>query len=277
VSVYIDLPGDPEPPDGADFGIKIAFLKNTGSPRRVFDAASLLIAGFEQLDETVTPSVDSKIESVLLLEDIEAGSITIWLKNILKAIPDEGLKDLEWKKAVGTYLVKAKYVALRWLDSGSEEQPPALANLTRELQALAVQTDVRYLPDYPPPSEGRLVSALGTIQDGKRQLIPGDRLVIETEDKVYEVDISRDWSPSTAADEGVETETSSYGEMILTIRKPDMIGNTQWQFKHGKQNISAPIYDNEWLRKYHERKLDIRPGDALRCRIKFVYAYEKKR
>ena len=162
------------------------------------------------------------------------------------------------------------------LDSGSEEQPPALANLTRELQALAVQTDVRYLPDYPPPSEGRLVSALGTIQDGKRQLIPGDRLVIETEDKVYEVDIGRDWSPSTAADEGVETETSSYGEMILTIRKPDTIGNTQWQFKHGKQNISAPIYDNEWLRKYHERKLDIRPGDALRCRIKFVYAYDKK-
>ena len=245
-------------------------MQNTGSPRRVFDSASLLIAGFEQLDDNVTPSVDSKIESVLLLEDIEAGSITIWLKNILKAIPDEGLKDLEWKKAVGTYLLKAKYVALRWLDSGSEEQPPALANLTRELQALAVQTDVRYLPDYPPPSEGRLVSALGTIQDGKRQLIPGDRLVIETEDKVYEVYISRDWSPSTAADEGVETETSSYGEMILTIRKPDTIGNTQWQFKHGKQNISAPIYDNEWLRKYHERKLDIRPGDALRCRIKFV-------
>jgi hypothetical protein len=114
--VYIDLSGDPEPPDGADFGIKIAFLKNTGNPRRVFDAASLLIAGFEQLDETITISVDSKIESVLLLEDIEAGSITIWLKNILKAIPDEGLKDLEWKKAVGTYLVKAKYVALQWLD-----------------------------------------------------------------------------------------------------------------------------------------------------------------
>ena len=94
-----------------------------------------MIAGFEQLDETVTPSVDSKIESVLLLEDIEAGSITIWLKNILKAIPDEGLKDLEWKKAVGTYLLKAKYVALRF-DSGSEEQPPALANLTRELQGV---------------------------------------------------------------------------------------------------------------------------------------------
>jgi hypothetical protein len=79
------------------------------------------------------------------------------------------------------------------------------------------------------------VSALGTIQDGKRQLIPGNRLVIETEDKVYEVDISRDWSPSTA---------SSYEEMILTIRKPDMIGNTQRQFEHGKQNISVPIYDN---------------------------------
>ena len=65
-----------------------------------------------------------------------------------------------------------------------------------------------------------------------------------------------------------------FGEMILTVRKPDMIGNTMWQFRHGKTNVIAPIKEEDWLTRYHSREIDIRPGDALRCWVRFNYIYD---
>src|SRR6266404_1283973 len=147
-SLHVTVSGDPPmPPPDADFGIKIDFKKGEGNPRRVFDAASLLIEGFERFDSTVIESIDNTIEPVLVLEDIEAGSIRIWLKNVLTAADDDALKKLDWKPQVGKYLVRAKYVVLRWLDSGDQSSPPQLRTLADELRQIARETDVRHLPD----------------------------------------------------------------------------------------------------------------------------------
>ncbi len=46
-----------------------------------------------------------------------------------------------------------------------------------------------------------------------------------------------------------------------------------WQFKHGAVNVNAPILDTSWIESYRNREIDIRPGDALRCYVKFTYLY----
>ncbi len=262
------------PPPDADFSVTIDFKKGEGNPRRVFDAASLLIAGFEQIDDLAIDTIDTRIEPLLVLEDVEAGSIKVWLKNVLTAADDQAIKELDWKPAVGKYLVRAKYVAVKWLDSGSDENPPAITDLAQELRQIASETDVRHLPDYPPIHEGRLLTALDRLQDAKKQLIRGDKLTIETDDQKYEVDLARTWSPTASIAPDAARETHSHGELILTVRKPDMIGKTQWQFRHGKNNVSAPITDHDWLHEYRERKIDLRPGDALRCMVRFAYDYD---
>jgi hypothetical protein len=45
------LSEQPMPPDDSDFGLKIDFRKGQGDPRRIFDAASVLIDAFEILDD----------------------------------------------------------------------------------------------------------------------------------------------------------------------------------------------------------------------------------
>src|SRR5688500_2924605 len=90
----------PMPPDDSDFGLKIEFQKGVGDPRRIFDAASALIDGFEILDDALVGSIDSKIETVMVLEDVQASSLKIWLKTLLECVDDDALKDLEWKKQI---------------------------------------------------------------------------------------------------------------------------------------------------------------------------------
>jgi hypothetical protein len=184
VTLYLKLSGEPAmPPPDADFSFRIVFEKGHGDPRRIFDAASQLIDGFEELDGAVTGSVDAKIRASMVLEDIEAGSIRVWLSSILKKIDDQGLRDGEYKKAIGPALVEAKYAAIGYLDKNQDDAAKGADELREQLRQLAARSDIRLLGDYAPTHEAKLVAALDSIQDAKRSLGPKDRLLLEAHRK----------------------------------------------------------------------------------------------
>ncbi len=84
-----------------DFCLEIDFERGTESPERIFRAMSDLIETFQSLDADLVTSIDVRIEPILLLEDIESGSIKTWLKTQLETLDDEALKDLDWRKIIG--------------------------------------------------------------------------------------------------------------------------------------------------------------------------------
>ena len=275
MNYHLRIMGEPPlPPKDADFSFTIDFVKGAGNPRRVFDAASALIDAFEVLDSALIASVDVKISPVMVLEDVEAGSLRTWLKSVLSRIDDEALKTLEWKPIVGRYLVKAKYLVLEFCDNA--EGTSSITDLREGLRRLAQETDVRQLPDYAPIHEGRLISAMDRVQSAKRELDRGDKLTIESNGNTYEVNLASDWEPSETIKPADTKETTSPGEIILTVRKPDFIKDTMWQFSHGKNTLSALIKDEEWLIRFHQRRIPLFPGDALRCRVLFTYIYDDK-
>ena len=277
MNYYLRLMGElPMPPADADFSLKIDFKKGEGNPRRVFDAASAIIDAFEVLDKALIDSIDTEIEPIMVLEDLDAGSLRVFLRNVLKRIDDGALKTLEWKPIVGKYLVRSKYLVLEFLDESRPEHRPTLGSLKDGLQRLAQETDVRQLPDYPPIHEGRLVAALDKVQNAKGELDRDDKLTIESEGRIYEVNLASQWEPSESIVPSDTKSTTSHGELILTIRKPDFIKDTMWQFTLGKNTISAPIHDAAWLGQFHSRVIHIAPGDALRCVVTFTYIYDDK-
>jgi hypothetical protein len=207
----------------------------------------------------------------MVLEDVEASSLKAFFKNILQRVDDEGLKTADWKLLVGHYLVKAKYIALEWCD---KDGPSSLEDLRGALVRLAQETDVRQLPDYAPVSEGKLLVAMDRIQRAKGELDAGDHLTIESDDRIYEVDLGKQWEVPKIQPEQVGRETENKGEIILTIRKPDFIRDTMWQFTFGGIPVFARILDAGWLEQFHRRQVPLIPGDSLRCAVTFTYEYE---
>ncbi len=280
MSLYFRLSGEPPmPPPDADFSFQIIFEKGQGDPRRVFDAASELIDGFEELDEAIVGSIDSKISPLMVLEDIEGGSIRVWLSSVFKKIDDKALTEGEYKKAIGPALVEAKYAAIAFLDKDKGTAAKDANQLRETLRGLAARTDVRRLGDYAPIHEAKLVAALDSFQDAKRLLGPKDKLLLEAPShKSYEVDLTQTWNPAEVVPvEEKTTEKVSRGEIILTIRKPDMTGESKWLFTRGKYPVSAKISDREWLDKFHARKVPgFHSGDAMRCTVKFTYIFDEK-
>lgn len=261
----------------SDIEIKIDFREDGTSSARVFEIAADLIRAFEDLDSVLITSVDSSMSTSLVLEDVQKSSLKIFLRNVLKQLDDDALKTLDWKPLVGQYLVRGKYIALKWLDRDVQEGEPAgVEDLTEEIRKLAEQTDVRHLPDYPAINPARIAQSLDEIQRAKAKLKPGEALTITLEKHDYQVNLNRTWLPSEHLQD-VESaqELSNTIDMVLVIRKPDLLGKSQWQFKHGKRAFSAPITDKSWLEEFHSGAHPLSPGDALRVRVKHTSKYDE--
>lgn len=141
----------PMPPPNADFSFRISFKKGQGNPRRIFDAAGDLIDGFALLDEAIAGSVDVKLQPLMVLEDIKAGSIRVFLSSLLKKINDEGLRQGEIKKAIGPALVDAKYAVIGWLDKDQDRQRAARSNcakLSARWRRQAIYANWATMPRY---------------------------------------------------------------------------------------------------------------------------------
>jgi hypothetical protein len=74
------------------FGIELGFRPHSEAPSRVFRAMSALIESFEYTDRLLSRSIANRLQPILRLEDIEAGSVLTWLKNTLETVDDEALK-----------------------------------------------------------------------------------------------------------------------------------------------------------------------------------------
>ena len=75
-----------------------------------------------------------------------------------------------------------------------------------------------------------------------------------------------------------ETVTFPAAQMILAVKKPDYLGDSKWDLRHGRRSITTKIEDTAWLRRFQSRSVDVRPGDALRCevRIDHLYGYDNE-
>ena len=260
----------------ADFCITLNFDRHSEGPSRIFQVMVNLIDAFQEIDRALAGSIDSSIEPVLMLEDIEAGSLKAWFRTVLDAIPDDALKDINWRKAVGTYLVKAKYRMINWTAKrATVTDRNEVIELQRDLLDLAEETDVRHIPTYAPVPPKLLVEGLQKVSDATSTLRK------ETESASYEtrtdepVNFNMSFGVAVEALEELLTKETieNHLTLILKVKKPDYLGESQWDLKHENRTIPVKILDEKWLTSFQVREKDVRPGDALRAKVTSVTRY----
>ena len=66
--------------------------------------------------------------------------------------------------------------------------------------------------------------------------------------------------------------------MVGFIKKPDYLSNSMWELRHGTKSIGAKIEDVEWLDAFQMRRVDLRPGDAIKyqMRVELIYGYDNE-
>lgn len=258
----------------ADFCIEIDYKKESENPSRVFESMTAIIRAFQDFDRDLIKSIDSKIEPVLLLEDIEIGSLRTWLANVLKGIPDEAIKDLSWKKVVGHYLVKSKYIVIKKLEGRTQiTDAQVIEDIQFELVEEAKKTDIKELPNYAPINMRRLVDNINKINSALEPLTKDDKAIFKSSVGDATFNLELNVTPEGLEDLVTKEKIVSDSIMILKVKRPDYLGQAMWDFKYNGRLMPAKILHESWLYDFQERKIDIRPGDSLRAKVKTTVKY----
>lgn len=270
------IPARPETRENASFAITVDFVRGEGDPSRPFRTMTSLMKSLSRFDRDLVKSVDIAIEPILLLEDVEAGSIKAWVATVLRSSDDDAIRSGDWKRVVGDYLVKGKYVLLEKLEGArSISEPKLLDDIQLALLQEAERTGGQTLLGYTAMSRAEIAAHVADVTESLEYLIEGDSATYESRDgepvpfnvglRVNEVEL----------DELLTVRTiTNHAQMILKIKKPDFLGASMWEFNYEGHPLQASVVDREWLTAFHKNGLGVRPGAALRADVELQTPYD---
>lgn len=234
----------------------------------VLQAAMEMVGALDRLDSALLSSVNSSLQPVSVLNDIQHSSIKMLLTRALKNAPDELISNLDSKKWVGGILLKGKYRLLQNLEADAPQVNAVLRDMAADYQAAPAG-----LIGYSTPKVSEVLDALdGVVQ--ARAALPGQRMEVQTElgDVIIPFAQKREERSVNASPQHSVTNT---GVEFFKIKSPDMLGSAQWQVIRNGRTTRVDLLHQKWLEAYQMREFSLLPGDSLKCEFEETISYDR--
>jgi len=201
-----------------------------------------------------------QVETVAVLEEVARRSRSQWLR--VHAAGQE-------QSSLLKFLARGTLAIIAWMDGSSTHQ---LADLQQAIRVLAWGTSVTTSTQPVLPSSADLVSAIAAWQKAKAGMAAGSSVRITTNNGSADLNLGKTIAEPKAL---LQTRklTNHSADMIFVVEMPDYQATGQWQLKHGEIRTAAYCEPGTLLDRFYRRELDVRPGDALRCRVDFETSY----
>jgi len=218
-------------------------------------AASLTTA-FEACYSALAGKGVGTFETLRIVQDLPSDSTTVRMR----------LKPEQADELQLTFLARGTLTILGWLATAS----PQLPDLARAIQVLANGT----LPEgIRAPAQADLIRAVAAIQELRTAIPNAESIKVVMHRGAADFDLS-----AAELDLGsLLAKTllrSPDGEMILIVEEPDYSRSGRWGLRHGSQRLEAKCDSGAIVDAFYRRAIDIRPGDALRCRVRIDRSYD---
>ncbi|HJP68664.1 MAG TPA: hypothetical protein VJ846_07160 [Sphingomicrobium sp.] len=234
-------------------------LLESSSVKRLQDAVD---ASYKAL----AGSVKIQLETAAVLEEVSKHSFSLWLR-VRRAGDGALLESLD--ASLLKFLARGTLAIIAWMDGSPTLQ---LADLLQAIRVLAWGTSVTTNAQPVLPSSSELVDAVAAWQRAKAGVNAGDTVRIVTNNGSAQLDLSkRIADPRTLL--LARKLVNHSADLIFVVEMPDYQANGQWQLKHGGTRTTAIAEPGTLLDKFYKRELDIRPGDALRCKVDLETSY----
>jgi len=229
------------------------------------------IAQVRQLQEAVEASyralagqVPIQVETAAVLEEVTRRSLSLWLR--VRASQSRAGED---EASLLKFLARGTLAVIAWMDGSSTHQ---LADLHQAIRVLAWGTSITTSAHPVLPSSESLVSAIAAWQKAKAGLSGGFAVRVSTNNGSADIDVGKTISEPRTLLQARKLVNHS-ADMIFVVEMPDYQATGQWRLKHGETRTLAYSEPGTLLDRFYRRELDIRPGDALRCRVDFETSY----
>lgn len=258
------------------FEIRLAFERKTVNPSRLFKSFADIIDGINNLDYLIAESVNTKVKSQIVLDDIEKGSLIGKFWNELVVSEDGQIDNSPDEKEIEEYIEESRAESLNFIAEGKHTVED-LEQLKEKISEIADSKNLSQSFNYAEPDTLKLAEAINKINDSIDKLTDTESYELKSPNKEVKnikpggikIDIEEVENALT------DNEIVNESEAFYLIKKPDFLGDTAWSFKHGTKSISVKILHEEWLENFLSGKIPVVPGDSLHVKIKQTSKYNR--
>lgn len=258
------------------FEIRLAFERNTVNPSRLFKSFADMIDGINNLDYLIAESVNTKVKSQIILDDIEKGSLIGKFWNELVVSEDGQIDNSPDEKEIEEYIEESRAESLNFLAEGKHTFQD-LEQLKEKISEIADSKNLPQSFNYAEPDTLKLAEAINKINDSTDKLTDIESYELKSPNREVKdiktggikIDIEEVEKALT------DNEIVNESEVFYLIKKPDFLGDTAWSFKHGTKSVSVKILHQDWLENFLSGKIPVVPGDSLHVKIKQTLKYNK--
>jgi hypothetical protein len=208
------------------------------------------------------------------ITNLEYSSIRSFIAQILRAVPDKAIEELDWKKMVGALLLKAKYRFLKYLEKNKEigrrsDVDTITEGINKDIKESGLTALIIVTPINPFPLVNIYEEAIKTVN----KLNHGEQVEYKSAYGNARITSGIGFDKLKMISELGEQILTNETTEVLKVKKLDMLSNeARWDFKKDHHALNGvKISDQQWLNDFHARKFSLLPDDSLRVQLKTTY------
>ncbi len=259
--------------------LKIDYDINEENPSRIFRSMAEMIESFNSVDLMLAQTIDIEIFIKQYLEKINVGSLETWLRDLICPPVQKKIKKIEYNiENIENYFNKSKKEIIEVLDKNVNiREIKVINNLRDKITQIALDNNINDNFTYSSPDRFYLSKNIEKISKSVKLLNKKDNAYykIQRDDTFSEINKFSTIDIDNVSSQIIDDEISTQKEVLLKIKQLDVLGDSQWIFKHNNKTITAKILDLKWLKKLHEGEIKIGSGDKIKAIIKMIEKYDK--
>ena len=258
------------------YSVRLTFEPGVRDPSRLFFAFGNTIESLRKIDTLISNTMGARIRVVQTMESLELGSIFTRLKESIE-YDDELESDPPEPEAANRYLELGKKEMIRSIrDQGEISDIEQIRAISKGLKQVADETGVSKRFNYSPPPDTHVAEVAEEVVRAAESLEGSEETSYVTESHAEEP-LPRHGTVEIERIEASRVDRTLVNErrMILKIKKPDFLGQSKWELKHGRHTIPARIDDEDWLSQFHGKNAIVSPGDSLDVEVRVAEEYDR--
>jgi hypothetical protein len=256
------------------YEVRLNYEQGKSDPFIAFSAYAEIVKSFKQIDNLIGKSINSDTNCKLTLEDVIPGSIISKIKAWLECTEDSLVQSsMPDKQNLQDFVDEGAKVFIESLNETKIESGEQINDIQNKIKKLAVDNKISNILTYIPPSPKMILNVADGFAKSVKKISENESIQYHCNNDIIPIQKSIEVYFDKIQEEFVNQTLVSEGEMILKIKKPDLLGNTLWTFKHDKP-IQAHIEDVEWLNNFLNAEIPLFSGDSLHANVKTITKYD---
>jgi hypothetical protein len=189
---------------------------------------------------------------------------------------DGQIDDTPESEKIEEYIEESRAETLKFI-ADKKSSVKDLENLKNTISEIASQKELTESFNYAELDLLKLAKSINSINNSTDKLNTNESFELKSENTVVkEIVAGTNKIDIEDVEEALtENEIVNESEMFYLIKKPDFLGDSAWNFKHGTKSVTVKILHQEWLEEFHSGKVPVVPGDSLNVLVRQTSKYNR--